>query len=48
MPKSLLTDLIEVVKICDRMSYGLSSDDDKKLVNQKILNILKKIDGICI
>ena len=47
IPKSLLNELIEIVKICDRMSYGFASLDDKKIVNQNISKILKKIDETC-
>ena len=47
IPKALLNELIEVVKICDRMSYGLASFDDKKIVKQNISKILKKIDETC-
>ena len=46
--KNLLLELIEVLKICDRMSYGFQSIDDKNLVNQKTLKILKKIDELSI
>ena len=47
IPKELLNELIEVVKICDRMSYGFASIDDKKIVSQNISKILKKIDETC-
>ena len=47
IPKDLLNELIELVKICDRMSYGFASLDDKKIVSQNISKILKKIDETC-
>jgi hypothetical protein len=47
IPKDLLNELIELVKICDRMSYGFASLGDKKIVSQNISKILKKIDETC-
>ena len=47
IPKDLLSELIELVKICDRMSYGFASLEDKKIVSQNISKILKKIDETC-
>ena len=47
IPEALLNELIELVKICDRMSYGFTPVDDKKIVSQNISKILKKIDKVC-